>query len=59
MITNFLLDDKVSHSEIGDEEALWLPGNILKDGLLDKTAGALLDNLESVAKKFLQVLNLK
>ncbi|GHV25087.1 hypothetical protein FACS1894176_02770 [Bacteroidia bacterium] len=58
-ITKFLLDDKVSQGEIDDEEALWLLGKILKDGQLDKTEKALLNNLKSVAKNFPKILDIK
>ncbi|GHT70502.1 hypothetical protein AGMMS50239_38970 [Bacteroidia bacterium] len=57
-ITKFLLDDKVPQGEIDDEEALWLLNKILKDGQLDKTEKALLNNLKSVAKNFPKILNL-
>ncbi|GHT12984.1 hypothetical protein FACS189426_17210 [Bacteroidia bacterium] len=57
-ITKFLLEDKVSQGEIDDEEALWLLNIIMKDGQLDKTERALLNNLKSVARNFPKILNL-
>jgi hypothetical protein len=58
-ITSFLLDNKIPQGEINDEDALWLLNKILKDGLLDKTEKALLNNLKGMAKNSPKVLDLK